>query len=59
MQFFEEQDFLVGRVEDSKVGEWCIMMNGRRPGDWVLLSLIQWIHAAMDFSYWPHVDMVL
>ena len=49
---------LVGIVEASRVGGWCIMMKAVLPGAWILLLLIQWIHAAMDVSYFPHVDRV-
>ena len=58
MQFLEEQDFLVGRVESSRVDEWCIVSKEGRPGAWVILFLMWWSHAAMDLSDWPHVDMV-
>ena len=49
---------LVGRVEDSRVGGWCSANKGGFPGAWILLFLIGWNYAVMDFLYWPHVDMV-
>ena len=58
MQFLEEQYFLVGQVEASSVDGWCSVRKGGRPGYWILLFLMWWIHAAMDFSYWPRMDMV-
>ena len=58
MQFLEEQEFLVRRMKSSKLGGWCHMSKGCCPGVWVILVLMWWINAAMDFSYWPHVDMV-
>ena len=54
----KEQEFLSRQVEASRVGGWCSVRKGGRPGEWILLFLIQWSHATMDFSYWTHVDMV-
>ena len=34
------------------------MSNGGRPGALIFLFVMQWSHATMDFSVWPHVDMV-
>ena len=49
----DENEFLVGRVESSLVRGWCSMRKVGRPGYWIILSLIWWIHATMEFSYWP------
>ena len=49
---------LVGRVEASSVDKWCIMRKERRPGGFIPLLLIRWNHGFMDFSVWPHVDIV-
>ena len=51
MKFLEEQDFSVGRVEASRVGRWCCLIEGGYPGTCILSVLMEWIHAAMDFSY--------
>ena len=56
--FLEKQDFLVMQVEYSSVIGWCIVKKGGRPGALILLVLIWWIHAAMDFSYWSHMVIV-
>ena len=58
MQFLEEQDFLAGRVEVSRVGGWCSVMNVGRPVAWILLVMMCLIHAAMYLSYCTHVEMV-
>ena len=57
-EFLEEQAFLVERVEASRVGGWCIVRKGGSPGSWILLFLMWWIYAAMDFSDWLHVGML-
>ena len=49
---------LVGRVEDSRVGAWCSVSRGLLSSAWIFLLLILCIHDAMDFLYYPHVDMV-
>ena len=49
---------LVGQVKDSRVGGWCRIRKGGSPGSWTLLLMIQWIHAPMDLSDFPHVEMV-
>ena len=58
MKFLEEKEFLVGQVEDSRVGGWCSVKNGGRPGAWTLLVPNQWIHADMAILDWSPVDMV-
>ena len=58
VQFLEEQYVLVRQVEVSRVGGWCSAREGGHPSDWILLVLMWWIHEAMDFSYWTHVEMV-
>ena len=40
MQFLEEQEFSVGRVQYSKVGWWFSMKKGGRPGAWIILVLM-------------------
>ena len=40
----EEQDFLVGQVESSRVVGWFSASKGERPGSWNILFLIHWIH---------------
>ena len=40
VQFLEEQDFLVERVEASRVGGRCITSKGGRPGAYILLVLM-------------------
>ena len=55
---YQEQDFLIGQVKASRVGWLCSVSKGGRLGDWILLVLMRQIHAAMAFSYFPHVDMV-
>ena len=59
MQFFEEQEFLVRKVEASRVDGWFIVRKGGLTGAWIVLFLMRWIYDAMDLSDWPHVDMVL
>ena len=58
VQCFEEQDFLFRRVESLRVGMWCIVRKGGRPRACILLDLMRWIYAYMDFLDWPHMDMV-
>ena len=58
MWFLEEQDFLDGQVEASRVGGWCRVSKGGRHGACIILFLIQWIHDTVDLLYWTHVDMV-
>ena len=58
VQFLEEQDFLVGCVEASRVDGWCRAIKGRRPGAWILSVLMLRNHEAMDVSDWPRMDMV-
>ena len=43
--------FIFGRVEDSRVGEWCRESMRGRPSSWILLLIINWIYADMNFSY--------
>ena len=50
--------FSFGRVEASREVGWCSVRKGGCPGAWILLFLIQWTYAAMDFSDWSHVEMV-
>ena len=50
--------FIVGIVEASRVVGWCRMSNGGRHVAWIILFLVLWIHAAIYFSYYPHVDIV-
>ena len=51
--------FLLGKCKvQGWVGGWCSVRKGWIPGACICLLLIQWIHAAMYLSYWPHVDMV-
>ena len=57
-EIFVETIVLVGRVEASWVGGWCSIRKGVHPGSWIPLFLILWIHNAMDFSDWTHIDMV-
>ena len=58
VKILNEQDLLVGRVGYSGVGGWCHVRKGGRPEAWILLVLIWWSHADINFSYWFHVDMV-
>ena len=58
MKFLEEQNFLVGIVEYSRVDRWCSVRKGRHPGVCIYLVLMPWIHADMYLSDWPHVNMV-
>ena len=58
VKFLETKYFLVGRVEASRVGGWYHMRKVGNPGSWIHSVLMFWSHAAMDFSYWPHVYMV-
>ena len=51
-------NFFVVQVKSSRVSGWCSVRKGGRPGAWILLFLIRWSHAAIYFSYCPHVDMV-
>ena len=55
MQILEEQDFLVGRVEASRVGGWCSARKAGHPGAWIILFLIRCIHAATYFSDCPQI----
>ena len=41
--------FFVGGVEASWVGGWCSMRERGRPGSWIPLSPIWWIHDSTDF----------
>ena len=36
---------------------WCAS-KGIFPGAWIFSVLMRWSHADMDFSAWPHVEMV-
>ena len=38
VKILEGQDFLFVRVEVSRVGGWCSMRKGRRPGSWIFFS---------------------
>ena len=58
MKVLEEHEFLAGQVEAFKVGRWCHVRKGGRPRDQILSVLMRWIHAAMYFSYFHHVDIV-
>ena len=58
MKFLEEKDFLVRRVEASRVSGWFSARKGGHPGAWIILVLIQGVHAAMAFSDLSHVEMV-
>ena len=49
VKILEEQDFLLGRVETSRVGGWCRVKKGGRPGTRILSVLMLWSHAAMYF----------
>ena len=57
-EIFYEQCFLVGRVETSRVGGWCSARKGGHPGALILILLISWIHDAIYFSVYLHVEMV-
>ena len=54
----EGQYFLVGQVEASRVGGWCIVVKGGHPWSCIVLALICCVHADMRFSFWSHVDTV-
>ena len=58
VKYLEEQEFLVRKMKASRVGGWCIVRKGGRPGAWILLVLMRWSHADTAFSDWLHVDMV-
>ena len=58
MQFLDEQDSLVGRVEDYRVGGWYSVIKLVRPGASICSVLMWWIHSVIDVLDWPHVDMV-
>ena len=51
--------FIVRHVEASRVGGICSVIKGGRPGALIHLFLIRQSHAIMDFSNWPHINMVL
>ena len=51
MQFFEEQDFLVRRVNDSRVDGWCSARNRGRPEARISLVLMFRSHVAMELLY--------
>ena len=55
---WEENFVLVGIVEAWRVGEWCSVRKVGCTCALILLFPIRWIHAAMDFSVWLHIDMV-
>ena len=55
---WEENFVLVGIVEARRVGEWCSVRKVGCTCALILLFPIRWIHAAMDFSVWLHIDMV-
>ena len=56
MKILEEQDFLVGQVEVSRVGGWCCVRKLGYLGAWILYVLMQWKHADIYLSDCPHVD---
>ena len=48
----------LGLVEASRVGGWCHVRRGGLPGNSIREFRMLWSHTAMDFSDWPHMDMV-
>ena len=57
-EMFGGTRLLVRQLKASRLGRWCSARKGGLPGDWIHLVLMQWRHADMDLSDWPHVDMV-
>ena len=52
------EQYLVIRVEVSRVCVWYIVRKGGHPITFNLLVLMLWSHADIDFSYWSHVYMM-
>ena len=50
--------FLFERVGASRLGGWCSMRTGGRPGYWIFAVLICWIYDFMDLSDWTHMSYV-
>ena len=57
MKLLYEQDFLVERVEASKVVSWCRVRKVGCPRAWILSVLMRCSHAGMDNSYFYVFDL--